>query len=382
MAKKFILYAPCHFGMEAVLKREIIDLGYDIEKVEDGRVYFIGDAEAIARANINLRTTERVMILVASFKATSYEELFNKIKEIEWKEYLKKDSKFWVKKASSIKSKLFSPSDIQSIVKKAIVENLKEVYELDWFSESGEEYPIRISINKDIVSVGLDTTGESLHKRGYRKLVSKAPISETLAAAILLLSPWKKDRILLDPFCGSGTFLIEAAMIALNIAPGKNREFLSMSWDNLIPKKVWYDAFDEAIECEEKEEIKLNLQGYDIDEKIIEAAKKNAKEAGVDKHIHFQKRDVKELSHSKKYGFIITNPPYGERLSKEDDVFKLYKILGERYKALLDWSLFVISSYEKVENAIGIKANKNRKIYNGMIKTYLYSFMGEKPKKR
>ncbi len=368
--------------MEAILKREIIDLGYEVTRVEDGRVYFEADAEGIARANIWLRTTERVMILIAEFKANSYEELFQGIKAIDWQNYIKEDSKIWVKKANSIKSKLFSPSDIQSIVKKAIIEKLKIIYEKNLFKESGEEYPLRISINKDIVTLGLDTSGESLHKRGYRKLVSKAPITETLAAAIIMLSPWKKDRILIDPFCGSGTFLIEAAMMALNIAPGRNREFNAMSWDNIVPKKVWYEAFEEAFEEELKEDIKLNLQGYDIDSKIIKAAKQNAIDAGVEKYIHFQQRDVKDLSHPKKYGFIITNPPYGERIEDKENIKHIYENLGKSFNKLDSWSMFIISSVLDTEKYIGRKADKNRKIYNGMLKTYLYSFMGEKPKKR
>lgn len=382
MNKVFELYAPCHFGMEAILKREIIDLGYEVSRVEDGRVYFIGDAEAIARANIWLRTTERVMILVSSFKATTYEELFQGIKKVEWQDYLPADAKFWVKKASSIKSKLFSPSDIQSIVKKAMVEKMKLAYEKNIFKEDGEEYPLRISINKDIVTVGLDTSGDSLHKRGYRKMTAKAPITETLAAALIMLTPWKKDRLLIDPFCGSGTFLIEAAMIALNIAPGRNRQFSAMNWQNLVPKKVWYEAFDEAFMEEQSEDIKLQLQGYDIDANVIKAAKQNAIDAGVEKYIHFQKRDVSDLSSNKKYGFIITNPPYGERLEEKKNLPALYKSLGDSFKKLDSWSMFMITAFEDAPKYIGKKADKNRKIYNGMMKTYIYSFMGAKPPKR
>lgn len=382
MNKVFELYAPCHFGMEAILKREIIDLGYEVSRVEDGRVYFIGDAEAIARANIWLRTTERVMILVSSFKATTYEELFQGIKKVEWQDYLPADAKFWVKKASSIKSKLFSPSDIQSIVKKAMVEKMKLAYEKNIFKEDGEEYPLRISINKDIVTVGLDTSGDSLHKRGYRKMTAKAPITETLAAALIMLTPWKKDRLLIDPFCGSGTFLIEAAMIALNIAPGRNRQFSAMNWQNLVPKKVWYEAFDEAFMEEQSEDIKLQLQGYDIDANVIKAAKQNAIDAGVEKYIHFQKRDVSDLSSNKKYGFIITNPPYGERLEEKKNLPALYKSLGDSFKKLDSWSMFMITAFEDAPQYIGKKADKNRKIYNGMMKTYIYSFMGAKPPKR
>lgn len=378
MAKVYELYAPCHFGMEAVLKREIIDIGYEISKVEDGRVYFFGDDEAIVRANLWLRTTERVLINVGSFKADTYDELFEKTKAIDWSEYLTKDAKFWVSKASSVKSKLFSPSDIQSIVKKAIVEKMKSIYNISWFQEDGAEYPLRVSIYKDVVTLGLDTTGVSLHKRGYRTKVAKAPITETLAAALIMLTPWKKDRILIDPFCGSGTFAIEAAMMAMNMAPGLNREFLSQNWENMINKKLWYELIDEARE-EVDEDVRPDIQAYDIDEAVLKAARENATNAGVS--IHIQKRDVSELTHAKKYGFIITNPPYGERLEDKESLPPLYKTLGERFKALDNWSLYMITSYEDCEKYIGRKANKNRKVYNGMIKTYFYQFEGDKPPK-
>lgn len=378
MAKVYELYAPCHFGMEAVLKREIIDIGYEISKVEDGRVYFFGDDEAIVRANLWLRTTERVLINVGSFKADTYDELFEKTKAIDWSEYLTKDAKFWVSKASSVKSKLFSPSDIQSIVKKAIVEKMKSIYNISWFHEDGAEYPLRVSIYKDVVTLGLDTTGVSLHKRGYRTKVAKAPITETLAAALIMLTPWKKDRILIDPFCGSGTFAIEAAMMAMNMAPGLNREFLSQNWENMINRKLWYELIDEARE-EVDEDVKPDIQAYDIDEAVLKAARENATNAGVS--IHIQKRDVSELTHAKKYGFIITNPPYGERLEDKESLPPLYKTLGERFKALDNWSLYMITSYEDCEKYIGRKANKNRKVYNGMIKTYFYQFEGDKPPK-
>jgi len=378
VAKVYELYAPCHFGMEAVLKREIIDIGYEISKVEDGRVYFFGDDEAIVRANLWLRTTERVLINVGSFKADTYDELFEKTKAIDWSEYLAKDAKFWVSKASSVKSKLFSPSDIQSIVKKAIVEKMKSIYNISWFQEDGAEYPLRVSIYKDVVTLGLDTTGVSLHKRGYRTKVAKAPITETLAAALIMLTPWKKDRILIDPFCGSGTFAIEAAMMAMNMAPGLNREFLSQNWENMINKKLWYELIDEARE-EVDEDVRPDIQAYDIDEAVLKAARENAANAGVS--IHIQKRDVSELTHAKKYGFIITNPPYGERLEDKESLPPLYKTLGERFKALDNWSLYMITSYEDCEKYIGRKANKNRKVYNGMIKTYFYQFEGDKPPK-
>ena len=379
--KIYELVAPCHFGLEAVLKKEIYDLGYDITLVEDGRVTFEGDAEAIARANINLRTTERVLLQVKKFKATTYDELFEGIKAIPWEEYIPKDGRFWVTKATSVKSKLFSPTDIQSIVKKAMVEELKSVYLVDWFSESGNSYPVRINIMKDEVMVLLDTTGESLHKRGYRLLSSKAPITETLAAALIMLTPWKKDRILVDPFCGSGTFLIEAAMMAANIAPGCKRHFTAEKWDNLIDKEIWEDAFSEAL-SEINTDIDVDLQGYDIDGDIIKAARDNAKNAGVDHLIHFQKRDVKDLSHSKKYGFLISNPPYGERIEEKKNLPELYKSLGDSIKGLDSWSAYIITSYEDTEKSMGLKAMKKRKIYNGMLKTDYYMFPGPKPPKK
>lgn len=378
---RYELIAPCHFGLESVLKKEIIDLGYDISQVEDGRVTFIGDAEAVCRANIFLRTTERILIKVGSFRATSFEELFQATKAIPWEDYIPQDGKFWVKKASSVKSKLFSPTDIQSIMKKAMVDRMKQAYGVDVIPETGSSYPLRVSINKDIVTVGLDTTGESLHKRGYRKLTSKAPIEETLAAALIMLTPWRKDRILVDPFCGSGTFPIEAAMMAANIAPGMNRSFLSEDWKGLIPRKHWYAAMDEAAEMAD-DTVEVDIQGYDIDGDIVKAARANAEAAGVGHMIHFQQRPVSELSHPKKYGFLITNPPYGERLEDKKNLPGLYSQIGERYRALDAWSAYIITSYEDVEKYMGRKADRNRKIYNGMMKTYFYQFLGPKPPRR
>lgn len=372
--------APCHFGLEAVLKRELIDLGYEILEVSDGRVTFKGDVFAIARANIFIRTAERIMLKVGSFKATTFDELFEGTKALSWEEYIPEDGKFWVTKATTNKSKLFSGSDIQSIVKKAIVDHLKYKYRVTWFEETGAEYPIRVFIMKDIVTIALDTSGTSLHKRGYRTLVGKAPISETLAAALIMLTPWNKDRILVDPFCGSGTFPIEAAMIGANIAPGMNREFTGENWKNLLPKKVWYDAITEAEDLIQRD-IKMNIQGYDIDGDIIKCAMKNARDAGVDQYIHFQQRDVRDLSNPKKYGFIITNPPYGERLEDKADLPKLYKEIGTSFDKLDTWSKYIITSYEDAERYLGRKATKNRKIYNGMIKSYFYQYMGPKPPK-
>jgi putative N6-adenine-specific DNA methylase len=379
--KTFELIAPCHFGMEAVLKREITDLGYDIASVEDGRVTFIGDDEAICRANVFLRTAERVLLKVGSFHAESFEELFQGTRAICWEDFIPQEGKFWVAKASSIKSKLFSPSDIQSIMKKAMVERLKGAYGVQWFPESGSSYPLRVFLHKDEVTIGIDTTGDSLHRRGYRTLTSKAPITETLAAALIMLTPWNKDRILVDPFCGSGTFVIEAAMMAANMAPGMNRSFLAEDWKNLIPRKCWYETMDEANDLFDSD-VKVDIQGYDIDGEIVKAARANAESAGVDHMIHFQQRPLASLSHPKKYGFIITNPPYGERIEEKKNLPELYRQIGDRYKALDAWSLYMITAYEDAEKYIGKKADKNRKIYNGMMKTYFYQFMGPKPPKR
>ena len=379
--RTFDLLVPCHFGLEAVLKREIYDLGYEITKVEDGRVTFEGDEEAICRANIFLRTAERVMIQVGRFKATTFEELFQGIKNLPWEEYIPEDGKFWVKKASSINSKLFSPSDIQSIAKKAMVERMKQKYHKEWFKEDGAAYPVRIFLLKDEVTVALDTSGDSLHKRGYRTMTSKAPLTETLAASLIMLTPWRKDRILVDPFCGSGTFPIEAAMIAANVAPGMNRDFTAEEWTNLIDRKLWYECVKEAEDMIDTT-VKVDIQGYDIDGDVIKAARENAKRAGVEHMIHFQQRAVADLSHPKKYGFIITNPPYGERLEDKADLPELYTQIGQSYQRLDSWSMFLITSYTDTEKYIGRKADKNRKIYNGMLKTYFYQFLGPKPPKK
>lgn len=378
MTNKYELFAPCHFGLEAVLKREIIDLGYEVTEVVDGRVSFEGDEEAIARCNVFLRTTERVMLKVGSFKAVTFDELFEKTKSLPWENFIPKDGKFWVKKASSIKSKLFSPSDIQRIVKKAIVDRLSGKYNILRFPEDGSEYPIRITILKDEVTVGLDTSGESLHKRGYRRLTVKAPITETLAAALISLTPWKKDRLLIDPFCGSGTIPIEAALIGLNIAPGMKRDFQAMAWDNILPKSLFKEAKKEAEDLIDRE-TKLSIQGYDLDTSALDAARGNLSLAGLEGNIHFQQRDMRDISSAKKYGFIITNPPYGERLEEKEAMPKLYEEMGKAFQRLDEWSYYIITGFEDAPKYFGRKPDKNRKIYNGMMKTYFYSYQGAKP---
>ncbi len=374
----FELIAPCHFGLEAVLKREIQELGYEVSLVEDGKVTFLGDAQAICEANIFLRTAERVLLKVGKFRATTFDELFEAVKALPWEHYVPEDGKFWVTKATSVKSKLFSPSDIQSIVKKAVVERLKEHCHISWFPEDGAEYPLRITFLKDEAVVSLDTSGLSLHKRGYRKLSSKAPITETLAAALILLTPWKQDRILVDPFCGCGTFPIEAAMMAAHMAPGMNRSFTAEAWVNLIAKKYWYEAVTEANDLLD-DTVKTDIQGYDIDPSMVKAARENARDAGVEHMIHFQARPVSELNHPKKYGFLLANPPYGERLEEKKTLPGLYREIGEAMERLDSWSVYLITGYEEAERYIGRKAARNRKIYNGMLKTYFYQYPGPKP---
>ena len=313
--ERFELIAPCHFGLEAVLKREILDLGYEISKVEDGKVTFLADAQGIADANVFLRTTERILLKVAEVKAETFDELFEATKlchgNVTFLQMAILDCE-----ANSVKSKLFSPSDIQSIMKKAIVERLKGVYNVSWFPEDGASFPIRVAFMKDVATIGIDTSGVSLHKRGYRQMTVKAPITETLASALIMLTPWKRTECLVDPFCGSGTFPIEAAMMAADIAPGMNRSFLAEDWKQVVPRRCWYEAVEEA-QDRVNLKIETDIQGYDIDAEALKAARANAKMAGVESLIHFQQRPVKELHHPKPYGFIITNPPYGERLEEK-----------------------------------------------------------------
>ena len=366
------LIAPCHFGLEAVMKREILDLGYEIERVEDGKVTFLADAEGIAYANLFLRTTERILLKVGQVHAETYDELFEATKALPWEKFIPKNGKFWVTKANSIKSKLFSPSDIQSIMKKAIVERLKQVYHMEWFPEDGAQYPIRVSILKDEVTIGLDTSGVSLHKRGYRKLTAKAPITETLAAALIMLTPWKGDRILVDPFCGSGTFPIEAAMMAADIAPGLNRSFLAEQWTHLVPKKCWMDAAEDA-RYRIRNDIETDIQGFDIDGDVIKSARENAKLAGVEKRCHFEVADVADFS-AKQEAIVLTNPPYGERMSTIEGAAKLARTLGRQMEAHPCAGVYAITADMDFEHHYGKRANKRRKMYNGMIPCQLYMY--------
>ena len=379
--KKYTLISPCFFGMEKMLATEIKNLGFEIEKTEDGRVTYKTGEDGIAKANMWLRCAERVNLKVAEFEARSFDELYENTKRINWSKYIPYGAQFPVSKASSIKSKLFSTTDVQSIVKKAIVDNLKKSYlESGRLKEDKEKYPIYVFIHKNKVTLSIDTTGDALHKRGYREKANKAPIRETLAAGIMYLTPWKPGRTLVDPMCGSGTILIEAAMMGLNMAPGLNREFISEKW-RTIDKKIWWDTRREAFD-QMNEDLDFKIYGYDIDPESIEIAKENAEIAGVADYIDFAVADATEFKSNEEYGFIVTNPPYGERLESEESVKLLYKELGYAFRRLKNWSYYLITSFEEFEYEFGQEATKKRKLYNGMLKTYLYKYPGPKPPRK
>lgn len=381
MEKGYTLISPCFFGVEKMLANEIKNLGFEIVKTEDGRVTYKTDEYGIAKANMWLRCAERVHLKIAEFEAKSFDELFEGTKRINWAKYIPYGAQFPITKASSIKSKLHSIPDIQSIVKKAVVESLKKSYiETGRLKEDKEKYPIYVFIHKDKVTLTIDTTGVALHKRGYREKANKAPIRETLASAIMYLTPWRPGRTLVDPLCGSGTLLIEAAMMGINMAPGLNREFISEKWRTL-DKKIWWDTRREAYELM-NEDIDFKIYGYDIDEEVIEIAKENAEIAGVENYIEFKVADATEFKSDEEYGFIVTNPPYGERLEDVESVKMLYKQLGYAFRKLKNWSYYLITSYEDFENEFGQEASKKRKLYNGMLKTYLYQYLGPKPPRK
>ncbi|HIH2841067.1 THUMP domain-containing class I SAM-dependent RNA methyltransferase [Clostridioides difficile] len=376
--KNYTLISPCFFGMEKMLAREITNLGYEIIKTEDGRITYKTDEFGIAKSNMWLRCAERVHLKIAEFEAKSFDELFENTKRINWSRYIPYGAQFPISKASSIKSKLYSTPDVQAIVKKAIVESLKKSYLEDGLlKEDKEKYPIFVFIHKDKVTISIDTTGDALHKRGYREKANKAPIRETLAAGLIYLTPWKVGRVLVDPMCGSGTILIEAAMIGINMAPGLNREFISEKWRTL-DKKIWWDVRKDAFNKIDNES-KFKIYGYDIDEESIDIARENAEIAGVDEYIEFNVGDATQFKSEDEFGFIITNPPYGERLEDKDSVKQLYKELGYAFRKLKNWSYYLITSYEDFEYEFGQKADKKRKLYNGMLKTNFFQYPGPKP---
>jgi putative N6-adenine-specific DNA methylase len=376
--KKLKLFATATFGVESVVAREIKHLGYEDTTTDNGRIYFDGDYEALCKANLWLRAAERVYVLMGEFTAVTFNDLFEATKALPWEEWLPKDAEFPVT-GGCVKSTLMSVSDCQSIIKKAIVERLKDIYGIQIFPETGPKYRIDFNILKDKVTLSIDSSGTGLHKRGYRSLGYTAPIKETLASAMLLISHWSPGRSLIDPMCGSGTIPVEAALIAMNKAPGLDREFDCQEWPN-IPKETWYRALNEARDLiKSKPEGDILIQGYDINPEAVSMANYHARQAGASKMVHIQTRDVKELSSKNKYGFIITNPPYGQRIGEKKDNIKLYQEMGESFKSLSTWSFYIINADPDFEKFFGRKADKNRKLYNGGLLCYYYQFFGPKP---
>ena len=373
------LIATATFGLEAIVAREVEALGYTDVKVENARVTFKGDENAICRCNLWLRSADRVLIKMGEFKALTYDELFEGTKALPWPEWLPQDATFPVE-GKSVKSKLFSVPDCQSIVKKAIVEKMKQRYHKEWFAETGPKYTIEVALLDDVATLTIDTSGVGLHKRGYRKLSSQAPLKETLAAAMVNLSFWNPERILIDPFCGSGTIPIEAAFIGLNMAPGLNREFAAEKWPQ-ISGNTWEKARTEAKDSIRRD-LKLKVMGTDIDGEVLSLARYHQKMAGLEGQIHFQQLPVSDLRNSHKYGCIICNPPYGERLSNPKDVERLYREMSSAFKALDTWSFYVITSYPGFEQVFGRRADRRRKLYNGRIECQYYQFYGPRPPKR
>ncbi|MBF8984626.1 class I SAM-dependent RNA methyltransferase [Lutibacter sp. B2] len=373
---KIELIATSTFGLEELVKLEVKRLGYEQITVENGKVTFIADEAAIPRANLWLRTADRVRLKIGEFKATSFEELFEQTKALPWEDWIGENDEFPVS-GKSIKSQLFSVPNCQAIVKKAIVERLKQKYDVEWFEEDGAKYPIEVALLKDTVTLTIDTSGKGLHKRGYRVDATDAPIKETLAAAMVMISRWREDRVMIDPFCGSGTIPIEAAMIGKNMAPGLNREFVSEGW-NRVPESLWKAARAEAMSSI-RQDAEVKIQASDCDPAAIEIAKENAREAGVEDCIEFKVQEMAKIKSDKEYGYIICNPPYGERLGEQKEARQLYKRMGEVFEQFETWSKYVITSDDQFEKLYGKKTNKKRKLYNGRIKVDYYQFFGPKP---
>jgi len=373
------LIATATFGLEAVVAREVKELGYDRVVVENGRVTFTADESAICRANLWLRCADRVRLKVGEFRAVTFDELFEKTKALPWADLLPENAAFPVD-GKSVQSTLFSISDCQAIVKKAVVESMKKSYRTEWFKEDGPLYRIEVSMLQDTATLTIDTSGAGLHKRGYRIFGSEAPLKETLAAALVLIARWQPDVALIDPFCGSGTIPIEAALIGQNIAPGMNRTFVSEQWPT-IAREHWREARKETHDRADYQR-KLDLSGTDISSALIETARKNAAEAGVDHLIHFQARPLSELSSKKKYGKVICNPPYGERLGSIKEVEQLYRQMGKLFKALDTWSYYILTASDNFESSFGMKASKRRKLYHGNIKVQYYQYFGPRPPRR
>ncbi len=371
------LIATSTFGLESVVKKELINLGYNDLVVENGKVTFKATEKDIPIANLWLRTADRVLLKMGQFKATTFEELFQKTKALPWDEWITEDGEFIVN-GKSVDSKLFSISDCQAIVKKAVVEKLKTKYKTEWFKETGAKFTIEVSLLKDIATLTIDTSGKGLHKRGYRTRSVEAPLKETLAAGLILLSYWNKDRLLVDPFCGSGTIPIEAAMIGKNVAPGLNRNFASEEWPR-VKKEYWRDARRQAWDLMLKD-VKLSIIGSDIDEEAIKVARENAYNIGLEEDILFIRKDFRNFEFKDEYGVIICNPPYGERIGERKEVSNIYRDMGKLFGKLTTYSIYVLTSNEDFERLYGKKADKKRKLYNGRIKVDYYQYYGPRPK--
>lgn len=370
------LIATTTFGIEAICKRELIDLGFEVKSTENGKVTFLSDKAGIAKANLWLRTADRVLLKVGEFKAYTFDELFDKTKVLPWHEYISVDGKFTVN-GKSVKSKLFSISDCQAITKKSIVENLKAKHHVSWFPETGAEFTVLVSILKDVVTLTIDTSGVALHKRGYRIKTVEAPLKETLAASLVMLSYWNKDRVLYDVFCGSGTIPIEAALIGRNIAPGLARDFASKHWD-FIGKEIWKIESRKAYQAIDYDS-EIVIHASDISEENLQAAMENAEEAGVDDCISFAVSDFKDLEYKNDYGIIISNPPYGERLEDDIIVKKLYNKMGRIFNDLDTWSKYFLTSFKEFEKEYQKDSDRKRKLYNGRLETWYYQYYGPRP---
>jgi len=377
---KIELIATSSFGLEAIVAREVRNLGYEDITIENARVTFKADPSAICRANLWLRSADRVLIKMGEFKATTFTELFDQTRALPWADWLPVNANFPVQ-GKSIKSGLFSVPDCQAIVKKAVVESLKDRYHKTWFEETGPRYTIEVGLLKDIATLTLDTSGAGLHKRGYRKLSSAAPLKETLAAAMIDLSRWHPDRLFIDPFCGSGTIPIEAALIALNQAPGLKREFAAEHWP-AIPAKMWQEARSEANDMI-KRDLHLKIRGSDINGEVLSLARYHARQAEVEGQIHFQQMPLSEVQTKDKYGFMVCNPPYGQRLEDIPAVERLYRDMGGIFKKNFEtWSFYVLTQHKEFERLLGRSADKKRKLYNGRIECHYYQFYGPKPPRR
>lgn len=376
MTPEFRISVHTAFGLEAVAGRELRQLGYKDYKTENGKLSFTGGPEAIARCNLWLRTAERVRIEVGSFRAETFDELFEGTYTLPWEEIIPAEGAFPVE-GKSVKSTLFSVSDCQAIVKKAVAKRLAGKYGTEWMKETGSFYRIEVSLLKDVAVLSIDTSGTGLHKRGYREGTGEAPLKETLAAGLVLLSDYRYDRILADPFCGSGTIPIEAAMIGQNKAPGLGRDFAAENWD-IIPESIWGRAEEEALDLWNRKE-GLAISGTDIDRQVIKKARRNAEKAGVAGSIHFQERDYREWSSPKKYGIIITNPPYGERLGDRKAAEQIYRGLGKMMKGYPSWSFYLLTSHKEFEYLFGRKSSKRRKLYNGTLEVQYYQYYGPRP---